>query len=208
MAGINEVLIRQILSRHDGRYSGIDTFVETGTRLGSTAFIMSRLFREVHTIELSEDLFNEARSRFKNEPINFHLGDSAEVLPRLAEEIDRPAVFFLDAHWYIDDKLRSKIASDNPFPLWKEIEVLKARPYADVIIVDDVHSFGRLSPHQGWSEVSLASIQRHVGERALDADIFLDVCAVYLTDEPSYADSAKRKSTSDDRQRSGELSSL
>src|SRR5258705_12406761 len=77
-----------------------DVFVETGTYLGHTTAIAAHLFKMVHTIELSPEIFETTRAKFRNiKTIEFIQGDSAVELRRLAELIDRPAVFFLDSHF-------------------------------------------------------------------------------------------------------------
>ena len=178
MAGINEGLLRRVLKKQHA-----EVFVETGTRLGETAFLASRLFDWVYTIELSEPLHFEAKERWASVvTMRFFLGDSAKVLPELCDLIRRPAVFFLDAHWY-SDGTGLAIADGNPFPLWKELESIAARNLPDIVIVDDVHAFGRIDPSvQEWSEVDTESICQHLGGRVRQHEYISDVFVAYLKD--------------------------
>jgi len=96
-------------------YIGHDytTAVETGTYLGATTKFLARHFNRIHTIELDEELYNEASNNtFKNNKnIMCYLGDSAKVLKdRLIEnlnksKLDKKVFFFLDAHWSGDDNV-------------------------------------------------------------------------------------------------------
>ncbi len=76
--------------------------------------------------------------------MTFHHGDSAEVLPRLCQLIDEPAVFFLDAHWFERGGHRDiiHVADGNRLPLLAELTAIADRPPGDIVIVDDVHAFG------------------------------------------------------------------
>jgi len=138
------------MNRYD-EYKDIDTFVETGLGEGVTVKDVAPLFKNVHTIELSKSLFERISKRLEGLGITFHLGDSPKVLADMQDELAYPCVFYLDAHWC--KGFRDDAATENPFPLWEELEVLKKRPYADIIIVDDIHAFGR-KDGSGWETCS------------------------------------------------------
>lgn len=175
MAGINEAVFRRVLEKQRA-----EIFVETGTRLGETAYLASRVFDWVYTIELSEPLHAKAKERFGSiGTMRFYLGDSAKVLPELCETIHKPALFFLDAHWY-SDAIGLPVADGNPFPLWQELEAIAARNLPDIVIVDDVHSFGRRRPILEWTKVSTESIYQHLGGRVREHEYIGDVFVCYL----------------------------
>jgi len=84
--------------------------VETGTFIGSTSFQLAKLFKEVHTIELDQGLFEQASEFLKPTSNVFcYCGDSSHVLKN--ELIDKlnykneKVFFFLDAHWSGDDSV-------------------------------------------------------------------------------------------------------
>jgi Methyltransferase domain len=86
--------------------------VETGTNLGSTAIIIAQAILDsgrggiLHTIELDQDVYDEANRRFElagvDSVIKSYCGDSLEVLPMVLAEIDEVAIGFLDGNHLYD----------------------------------------------------------------------------------------------------------
>ena len=63
----------------------LEVFVETGTFEGATVDAALAYFDELHTIELSDELFAQATARFEGSPtVRVHHGASPEVLSKLA----------------------------------------------------------------------------------------------------------------------------
>lgn len=84
--------------------------VETGTFIGSTALQLAKLFKEIHTVELDQGLFEEASKLLRQTPnVSCYCGNSSYVLR--SELIDKlnhkneKVFFFLDAHWSGDDSV-------------------------------------------------------------------------------------------------------
>src|SRR3990172_7062591 len=78
----------------------LDTFIETGTFYGDTTDAAAKIFKHIHTIELSSQLYEKACKRFKNNPtISVHLGDSAEQLKKILPTISGSILFWLDSHY-------------------------------------------------------------------------------------------------------------
>ncbi len=70
-----------------------------GTYTGETAWAFRHEFDRIETIELEPSLARLARIRFgRTSSVHVHEGDSASVLPEILESLDRPALFWLDAH--------------------------------------------------------------------------------------------------------------
>jgi hypothetical protein len=117
-----------------------DVFVETGTYLGYTTAIAAHIFKTVYTIELSRDIFETTRAKFRNvKNIEFIQGDSAAELKRIALLIDRPAVFFLDSHFAGGKTAYGEVE----VPLYAELGSICARRFGDLVIVDDYRLFGQ-----------------------------------------------------------------
>lgn len=133
-------------------------FVESGTFHGKTTRWALARFATVHTIELSPDYYAEAVRDLAPLGAICHHGDTREHLPRLAREIAEPVCWFLDAHW-LDQP--GAAGEGTPLPLRDELTTLAARPYRDIVIVDDVFSFGKDEYQAGWGEVSLPWIAAH-----------------------------------------------
>jgi Methyltransferase domain len=103
--------------------------VETGTNVGSTAIVIAQAIidsgrpGELHTIELEQEIHEEARRRFElagvADVITAHRGDSRELLPRIVAEHDELAVVFLDGNHFHDcvvaefEDVVAKVRSDG-----------------------------------------------------------------------------------------------
>ena len=151
--------MREILSRPHATRPRV--VVETGTLRGEFAVRLVELFDTVHTIERSRELYD---SRPEGYGIRFHIGDSRDVLERLVQEIDDPCLFYLDAHWY--PAKTDPVAGAGDHPLMEELSILSERDHADIVVVDDVHAFGRDDEGEdwsGWSDISPESLARQLG---------------------------------------------
>jgi len=106
----------------------IDTAIETGSHIGCTSTWLSENFKQVYGIEVEQKHFDQAKincSKISN--INFFLGDSRKILPKLLDEIKDRCLFFLDAHGYYDT------------PTSKELEIIAEHCKVKPIIV--IHDF-------------------------------------------------------------------
>lgn len=136
--GPPEALIQELKKQLNLNY-----FVETGTYLGSTAAWASKIFQVVATIEFSPELFYKAKEKFAGvQNIKCLFGDSREQLKEIIETLDRPAVFWLDAHWSGGITYGDK----DQCPLLEELEILNNSDYNHFIFIDDARLF--LSPPQ------------------------------------------------------------
>jgi len=174
--------LEAIQTRHL-EYAGIRVFVETGTFYAKTALLARTLFPIVHTVELSEHLYNRAVQLYGGRPgLFFHLGDSRSVLPELAAALREPAWFYLDAHWFKPNPPIGPVggAADDAagFPLWDELRALAARPFPDIVVVDDVHDFGTPKPRPEWADVTLERIAA-LFPACREAVILADQAVVY-----------------------------
>ena len=78
----------------------LSVFIETGTANGDGVQVALNLgFEKIYSIELSESLYSNCKSRFADKD-NVHLicGSSEVELPKLLETIDEPFLLWLDAH--------------------------------------------------------------------------------------------------------------
>jgi len=114
-----------------------ETFVETGTWIGNTTRLAREHFKTVHTIELSQDLYDAHSPGLTALGVQCHHGDTRDVLPRLAAQLKGPVFWFLDAH--ATDQCAGAVS--GPLPLFDELQVLAQRQERDVVVVDDVHCF-------------------------------------------------------------------
>ncbi len=130
--GIPKDLITKILAAYP-----INNFVETGTYLGGTTYWASGQFKNVHTIEIAEGIYNSTKEKYKEvKNINFHLGDSKKVLAEIAPKLDGPALFWLDGHWCG----RDTGGKDNLCPVLDELH-WATQVAGSVILIDDLRCF-------------------------------------------------------------------
>ncbi|MBP8822568.1 MAG: hypothetical protein KBH07_02855 [Flavobacteriales bacterium] len=120
--GVPKDLIAHLRQHH----RQLDTFVETGTNIGATAYWASEVFKQVVTIEFAQELYDRLDQSRKN--IRFVLGDSSEMMPSLLSD---HAIVYLDAHY-------SSGETHNSYPLLKELKHVNGSGLKDlVVIVDD-----------------------------------------------------------------------
>jgi hypothetical protein len=115
----------------------IDTFVETGTHHGHATRWAAEHFRRVWTVEISAEYQAVARSNlaaFDN--VSFVLADSAVALSSICAQLERPALFWLDAH-----AGGGNFGSDDICPLLAEIDTVASAGVHHVIMIDDARAF-------------------------------------------------------------------
>lgn len=132
------------------------TVVETGTFRGQFTLRLPELFQVVHTVELSARLFATHPDDLR---INWHHGDSAEVVAKLAVELKEPVLWYLDAHYF------AGADAAESFPLWRELRAISARSQPDIVVVDDVHTFGkqRDKKYGPWHAVTPKALVKALG---------------------------------------------
>lgn len=145
-------------------------FIETGTYNGNTTFAMEPYFKEIHTIEIKEDIYENTKAIYHGNKIRFYLGDSSIVLKGICEKIDQSAIFFLDGHWSQGDTGKGK----KDCPLYEEIEhIIKYFKQSAIIIIDDFRLFGK-GPSKNtevcnWENISKENIIQITSDRLLNS---------------------------------------
>jgi len=130
------------------RDRSLETAVETGTYLGGSARVLAMHFATVWTIERDGEIYAKAVADFERDGItNIRslYGDSVGLLPSLLAQLDAPALFWLDAHWFP----RMQISSARQCGLIQEIEAIAGWGLAErsVMLIDDMSIFG-ISPDE------------------------------------------------------------
>jgi hypothetical protein len=122
--------------------SSYRTFVETGTFKGDgVAWAIEQGFEKIYSVEVSKELFDAARERFKDhEHVTIVHGDSPQFLSDLSSRVSGPAFFYLDAHWSgAYQNTQTGFAGSNLVPLKEESVALST--YRDIgtslIAIDD-----------------------------------------------------------------------
>ena len=93
-------VVKQItIEEHQKKY-GYNILVETGTFRGDMVEAQKKNFKKIISMEIGNDLFKKARKRFKGDENVFIVhGDSGKMLPEILNDINEPAIFWLDGHY-------------------------------------------------------------------------------------------------------------
>lgn len=120
------------------RYKKGSVFVETGCDRGEgIAAALEAGFETIISIELSLASVENARNRFRGQPVTVLWGGSAQTLTAVLNDLDEPATFWLDAH------------PDDSSPIIAELAVFAQYPLnTHTILVDD-----RRLMHGAWNNV-------------------------------------------------------
>ena len=94
MGQLNEAIqVKNVLD-----FYNIDNFVETGTGAAEVVRSISNIKSDlnIHTIEIIEEIFNKnkiSHSYLTN--VNWHLGQSSEVMPEILPQLEGNTLFWL-----------------------------------------------------------------------------------------------------------------
>ena len=118
----------------------LEVFVETGTFKGETLRMATRHFQECHSVELSADLHREVAPQFEGKPgVHLHHGGSPGYLREHREAFSqRPAFFWLDAHWCVAEHTAG---ADSQSPLLAELEAIGRLHPDSLVAIDDARLY-------------------------------------------------------------------
>ncbi len=115
-------------------------FVETGTFMGDTSWVMRDVFEKVDTCELDERLAARATEKFKNAPnVKVWQGDSGVKIAEILRGIPSTTIclFWLDGHF--SGGVTAK--ADLNTPISAEIDHIFKHAKHHIILVDDARLF-------------------------------------------------------------------
>src|ERR1700722_15788279 len=122
------------------------TWVETGTYMGDTTSVLSKVAKMVYSIEPEPTLFSKAEQRFKNtRNIKIIKGLSEDVFPKLLPTICGNICFWLDGHY--SEGITFKGPQDTP--IIDELAVIGrniTKISKIVVMVDDIRCFDPKNP--------------------------------------------------------------
>jgi hypothetical protein len=132
-------IIKQHMLLDHARKFNTDILVETGTFLGDMISAMKDHFKEIYSIELSEELHERAKSAFrKYSHIHLVVGDSTTALESVLGGIKERCLFWLDGHY----SGGITALGDARCPIRAEIEAILRHPIKDhVLLIDDAICF-------------------------------------------------------------------
>ena len=165
---VKEVILRDYAARFN-----LKILIETGTAWGDMVYAMKRHFREIYSIELSQELSAHATRRFSSHKhIHILQGDSSIALATLLPLMSQGTLVWLDAHHVPFGEGSAR--GDVDTPILGELDQICRHPEVNaVILVDDARCFNGT---KGYPTVE--GLRSHVHARRpewifeVDADIF------------------------------------
>lgn len=137
-----------------GQKYSLGIFIESGTYLGDMVDAVKNDFAQIYSIELDARLFQRVQKRFRHlNHISILEGESSIVLPNLLAQINKPCLFWLDAHY------SEGITAKGPevTPILNEVQaILSWYQKGTVILIDDAKFLDSL--------VSLDSLQKLINQ--------------------------------------------
>lgn len=113
---------------------------------------MRPYFGRIYSIELSEELYENAKKRFDgDDKITIIHGDSGIELGKLLARIEQPALFWLDGH----HSGRETARGEKNTPIYEELtHIFNSRLREYVVIIDDARCFGTIPDYPSIGELS------------------------------------------------------
>ena len=97
---LNKDIIENYINLTKNKLDDFDIFIESGTFMGETTFEMSKIFQQVYTFEIKEELYNYCLEKYKKENINFFNTDSVSGFKKIIDFINtNNCIFYLDGHF-------------------------------------------------------------------------------------------------------------
>jgi len=154
------ILVKSVLD-----FYNIENFVETGTGAAEVVRSISNIKGDlnVHTIEIIPEIYEKNTITFKYlSNVNWHLGRSSEVIPKIIPTLQNNTLFWLDAHFPGADFGLASYGDeqdlDKRLPLRNELEIIvKERDVSnDVFVIDDLRIYEDGPFESGnWNERSI-----------------------------------------------------
>jgi hypothetical protein len=132
------IIKQRIVKQYIHKY-GCKILVESGTYLGEMGEAMKNDINAFHSIEIYEPLYRKAINTFKSyKNFHFYYGDSAIILPKILNDMNEKAIFWLDGHYSGEGTGRAELDS----PIMQELEAIFNHQIKEhVILIDDARLF-------------------------------------------------------------------
>jgi hypothetical protein len=132
--------VKQAIISQYQQKSGYLTFIETGTYQGDMIEAQRTHFLQIHSVELSPKLYQRAVKRFRRfSHIKIWEGDSGIILPKILQNCQEPAIFWLDAHYSGGITARG----NQDCPIYEELRaIFDNYPLPHILLIDDARDFG------------------------------------------------------------------
>jgi predicted O-methyltransferase YrrM len=117
--------IKKLVDKHN-----IQTIIETGTFMGGSTSLFSKMVKEVKTIEFYKEYYELTKNSLKSlTNITFYNGESHLVLNEILTGEEKNILFFLDAHGFG--------TGINYVPVYEELKVIALKKIKPIIVIHD-----------------------------------------------------------------------
>ena len=133
-------IVKQRTIREFAEKFGVKVLIETGTYYGDMVEAMKNYFDRIYSIELSNELYEQAKRRFADDDrIKIIHGDSGIELGKIIARLDQPVLFWLDGHYSAGETAKG----DKDTPIYEELtHIFNSQQRGHVVIIDDARCFG------------------------------------------------------------------
>jgi len=134
----------QVVKSYGRRFKTL-TLVETGTYRAQMLLAIHNVFRVIHSVELSQELYTAAlivTAAYPN--VKLWQGDSAAILQGILASLRGPCLFWLDAHYSGGETARGSVDT----PIMHELkQILDYQTIVPVVLIDDARAFGTMADY-------------------------------------------------------------
>lgn len=162
---------QRTLDYYKGKFN-LKTLVETGTYKGDMVEAMRGKFEKIYSIELGENLCKDAQERFRNNAdIEILCGNSEKVLSDLVPKLNKPTLFWLDAHF--SRGITAKADLDTP--IVKELEIIfRNKINGWVILIDDAVLFNGTNDYP-----AIEKVQKMANDNNMVCEVKNDIMRIF-----------------------------
>lgn len=130
---LKQLTIEQYQKKHN-----ISILVETGTYMGDMVKAQLKNFKNIYSIELGKDLWENAVKRFeKDKQVKIIHGDSGKIFRDLIPKINEKELFWLDGHYSAGMTAKG----EKNCPILEELKGIFNSNHQHVLLVDDARCF-------------------------------------------------------------------
>ncbi|MEQ9218810.1 MAG: hypothetical protein RLO17_12255 [Cyclobacteriaceae bacterium] len=157
--------VKQEVVAQVAREKDIKTLVETGTYLGNMIFAQRKNFNKIYSVELSPVFYDKAVKRFKSHNhVKILFGDSADMLPKIIQELEKPSLFWLDGHFSGGETAESNC------PVLNELEAITNSAIVHEILIDDARCFDGTKGYPSLEEIGQL-LSKKVKKHKIEVDL-------------------------------------
>jgi len=170
-------LLKQFTVKDYGSRYNCSILIETGTFEGDMVAACAHAFSKVYSIELDDWFFKKATNRFRNySNVKILQGDSGKRIVDILNEIDQPAVFWLDGHYSAGGTAKGELET----PIAKEIEhIFNHKIKKHVILIDDARCFDGTNDYPNLDKF-VAELRRV--NKSINVTVYNDIIRIVPVD--------------------------